>query len=59
MTDGGSLLCETVELDASWYPRAASAAVRAGWTLTAERQLGPCCSGKKSDSRTPGEVIRS
>ncbi len=45
--DGKSLFCAITKISFTWYPDAASEAIRSGWTLTAERHLGPCCSGKR------------
>lgn len=44
--DGASLFCVSQTFVENWYPTAATRAVRGGWTLTAGRHLGPCCSGK-------------
>lgn len=46
--DGRSLFCIPPALfPCNWYPDAASAAFRGGWSMTAMRQLGPCCSGRR------------
>lgn len=48
--DGRSLFCVPPERFACdpWYPSAAHAAHLAGWSMVPGRQLGPCCSGKRS-----------